>query len=103
MSKSDIQQIIAGELDKKQAPNAPTPAPQPVKPTPTVTKADISEIKTFYENSYVEGNKNAPITVIEFSDFECPFCKRHSNSGTLDAVLQKYGDDVSTVFTHFPL
>jgi len=41
--------------------------------------------------------------VIEFSDVQCPFCSRHTLAGTLDQVLQKYGDDINIIFGHFPL
>lgn len=47
------------------------------------------------------GGKNAPVTIVEFSDFQCPFCRgAHS---TLQKVLQKYGDKVRLVFKHLPL
>ena len=46
------------------------------------------------------GNPDAPITIVEFSDFECSFCKRAS--GTVDEVLAAH-DDVKLVYMHFPL
>ena len=39
--------------------------------------------------------------IVEFSDFECPFCKRAT--ATLDALLERYGDRVRFVFKDFPL
>ena len=47
------------------------------------------------------GSQNAPITVIEFSDFECPYCRRAQ--ATLQAVATAYGDKVRFVFRHYPL
>ncbi len=47
------------------------------------------------------GPANAPITIIEFSDFECPFCSRAK--GTVDEVMQKYGDKIHLVYRQFPL
>lgn len=49
----------------------------------------------------VRGNANAPVTLIEFSDFQCQFCRRFSE--TLDEVMAKYGDKVRLVLRHFPL
>ena len=48
-----------------------------------------------------KGPKNAPITLIEFSDFQCPFCKR--TRPTIDQILSTYGDKVHYVFRDFPL
>jgi len=47
------------------------------------------------------GSADAPIQIIEFSDFQCPYCTRGAE--TLDQVKEKYGDKVSVVFRHFPL
>jgi len=47
------------------------------------------------------GPKNAPVTVIEFADFQCPFCKRSEDA--VKAVREKYGDRVQLVFMDFPL
>ena len=47
------------------------------------------------------GPKNAPITIIEFSDYECPFCKRAEAS--VQQVLTTYGDKVRFVYRNFPL
>jgi protein-disulfide isomerase len=47
------------------------------------------------------GPADAPITVVEFSDLYCPYCKRVQ--GTLASIREKYGSDVRLVFKHFPL
>jgi protein-disulfide isomerase len=47
------------------------------------------------------GPAAAPVTIVEFSDFQCPFCSRITP--TLDAVVTKYGDKVRLVFRQFPL
>lgn len=52
----------------------------------------------------VLGDKNAPVTIIEFSDYECPFCKRHFDE-TLPQLVKNYVDTgkVKIVFRDFPL
>jgi len=52
----------------------------------------------------VLGDKNAPVTIIEFSDYECPFCKRHFDQ-TLPQLVKTYVDTgkVKIVFRDFPL
>jgi protein-disulfide isomerase len=47
------------------------------------------------------GAKDAPITIVEFSDFQCPFCGRAEP--TLKQVREKYGDKVRLVYMDFPL
>lgn len=70
--------------------SAPIPSvAQALKPKP-VTDAD-----------HVLGNKNANITMIEYSDLECPFCKR--SHPTLQELLKTYQGKVRWVYRHFPL
>jgi protein-disulfide isomerase len=47
------------------------------------------------------GNKNAPVKIVEFGDFQCPFCRRAE--GTLKAIRSKYGDKIQLVYMDFPL
>ena len=49
----------------------------------------------------IRGNKAAPVTVVLFSDFQCPFCSRVEP--TLKQALQAYGDKVRVVWKHQPL
>jgi protein-disulfide isomerase len=48
-----------------------------------------------------KGPENAPVTIVEFSDFQCPFCSRLTP--TLKAVEEKYGNKVRLVFRQYPL
>lgn len=49
----------------------------------------------------VLGNLNAPIVIVAYSDFECPYCSRGAN--TVEEVRKKYGKKVAFVFKHLPL
>ncbi len=98
-----------GWKGKEAAAPAPTPTPVPTaqpqpQPQPVAaTSVSLDALKDFYKTTYIEGKKDAKISVIEFSDVQCPFCQRHTNAGTLDQVHAKYGDDINIVFAHFPL
>ncbi|HCC83685.1 TPA: hypothetical protein DEP96_02445 [Candidatus Uhrbacteria bacterium] len=51
---------------------------------------------------HVRGDlKKAKVVMIEYSDYECPFCGRHNP--TMQQLSEKYGDDVAWVLRHFPL
>ncbi len=52
-------------------------------------------------NSPSRGPEDAPVVMVEFSDFECPYCLRAHP--TVQRVLEEYPDEVKLVFKHFPL
>ncbi len=51
--------------------------------------------------SVIRGKAGAPITIVEYSDFQCPYCSKAQP--TIKQVLSEYGDKVSLVYKHFPL
>ena len=52
-------------------------------------------------NAPTRGNPKAPVTIVEFSDFQCPFCVRARP--TVKRVRDAYGDSVRWAFRHYPL
>jgi protein-disulfide isomerase len=71
-------------------------------PSQEAPVADTSDkIDPVTEADWIKGNVNAPVKIVEYSDFECPFCKRHHE--TIKPLIEKYGDKVAFVFRQFPL
>lgn len=69
---------------------------QAAVPTPTITG-----VPAVTEADHIRGNENAAITIIEYSDFQCPYCSRFHP--TMQQVMNEYTDSVRWVFRHFPL
>jgi len=53
------------------------------------------------DRDYQTGNSNAPIKIIEFSDFECPACRRFYTS--LEPFLEKYKGKIQITYKNYPL
>jgi protein-disulfide isomerase len=53
------------------------------------------------ETAFVRGAKNGSVMLLEFSDFQCPYCKKVQI--IIDRLIKKYGDKVAFGYRHFPL
>jgi Na+/H+ antiporter NhaA len=53
------------------------------------------------ERDHARGGRKAPLTLVEYGDFECPFCSRAT--GSIDEVREYFGDDLRYVWRHLPL
>jgi protein-disulfide isomerase len=54
------------------------------------------------EGRPLRGPKNAPVTIVEFTDYECSFCRRYTLT-TYPVLLDQYGDRVSYTVRHYPV
>ncbi len=63
----------------------------------------INNIRPIADKDHILGDLSAPIKIIEFSDLECPFCKRFHT--TMLQIIDEYGKNgkVAWIFRHFPL
>lgn len=68
------------------------------------TQTQEPSVDVSIDDDAVKGDPNAPVTIIEFSDYECPFCGRHFRD-TLPQIISEYVDTgkVKIVFRDFPL
>lgn len=78
-----------------------TPTPGGVVTEPTVkTATKLSEAPS--KDDHIRGDlKKAKVVIVEYSDFECPFCSKAYP--TMKAIEEKYGEQVAIVYRHFPL
>lgn len=90
--------LLASEKkdDTKVAAAAPTAA----LPTEASAPAEI-KIEPLNDKDHVRGKLDAKVFVVEFSDLECPFCKKFHP--TLLQMYKEYGDKIAWGYRHFPL
>lgn len=69
--------------------------------TPLADKAQTEEILSVKSDDWVKGSENAPITIIEYLDFECEACR--SYYPTVKQLKEEYKDDIRFVVRYFPL
>jgi protein-disulfide isomerase len=53
------------------------------------------------KTDHFRGNKNAKVVLVEYSDYECPYCNKFHP--TMVDLMEKYGDQIAWVYRHFPL
>ncbi len=82
-SKKDNNVAVVGNVNTNQV---PTPVGKPA----AVSKDD-----------HISGNEKAEVLMIEYSDFQCPFCKQHHE--TMKKIMTDFGNQVEWVFRNFPL
>jgi protein-disulfide isomerase len=83
----------------KSGPAAAANAPNPNAPKPPAAGAEVYKVAV--GDAPTKGGKQPKVTIIEFSDFQCPFCSRVN--GTLEQLEKDYGNDISISFRHNPL
>ena len=81
------------------APLAPATVANPaLQPTPATASLDIRPIT---DKDHVRGPENAKVTIVEYSDLECPFCKVFHQ--TMLQAMKEYPNDIRWVFRHSPI
>lgn len=63
-----------------------------------MTQENLLKLK---EKGVIRWNKDAKITILEFTELLCPYCKRQSNEWIIESLLNKYPDDVNSISKFF--
>lgn len=90
--KTDSGKVL-GVADTGNQPAANQPSGEPT--------ADPTKLAKVTDADHIRGDKNAKVTLIEFSDFQCPYCGRVEP--TIEKILKDYSGKVRLVYRHFPL
>jgi protein-disulfide isomerase len=91
-------------LEKNNTSGSNTAGVAGVTSAPQAPVGDTGTVTVSVDDDPVLGDKNAKVTLIDFSDYECPFCKRHFEQ-TLPELIKKYIDTgkVKMVYRDLPL
>lgn len=97
--------VIGGFVAFKGGSGSNSGATNTVTDTGTNNKQPINAKSLIESNDPVLGNKDAGISIIEFSDFQCPFCGRAYTGAIADFKASSYfkNGDVNLVYKQFPL
>ncbi|HLC63957.1 MAG TPA: thioredoxin domain-containing protein [Patescibacteria group bacterium] len=98
--------VLLGQfMDNGQASKTNQPANTNSNPTalaPAAPTAQGGRVNvTVASSDHIRGDKNAPVKIMEFSDYQCPYCSKFHP--TMQQVMAEYGDQVAWVYKHFPL
>jgi protein-disulfide isomerase len=96
LARAAVAAMKSGEDIKSALANSPL-----VKAAANRNRLLLDPVAIATEGAPSKGPDNAKITLVEFSDFQCPYCIRAV--GQLDAVLKAYPQDVRLIYKQFPL
>ena len=93
--------LIAGAVYWSARGDSVAVAPQPQAGAGNT--AGLENMNPIEDSDHIRGNPNALVKIVEYSDMECPFCKRFHS--TMQQVMDEYGKNgkVAWVYRHFPL
>lgn len=92
---------LAAKVDEKLSGKV---APAPVPQAPQAPEQPPAKVENLADGTTVLGDKNAPVTIVEFTDYECPFCKR-AHDQTFPQIKSQYIDTGKVRYSvrNFPL
>ncbi|MFO0814124.1 MAG: DsbA family protein [Gemmatales bacterium] len=90
---------VSGRSNRNELAQNPVPPSVPAQPKEPEAVQNLPPIDLKQE--HYRGDPNASIAIIEYSDFECPFCKRHHS--TMQQLMTQYPKDVLWIYRHYPL
>ena len=93
--------LIAGAVYFSKVTPAPAVAPVPTPALEQARPAASLDIRPITSEDHVRGPENAKVTIVEYSDLECPYCKVFHQS--MLQLIKEYPSDVRWVYRHAPI
>lgn len=87
--------------DSNNTAYAPVPTVAAAQPQDNTPPAGVGEVDPINKTDYVRGGKNATVTLIEYSDYQCPYCGKFHP--TMLQLMKEYGNKVKWTLRSFPL
>jgi len=91
LPQADFEKVIDAELKDGSGAVAAS----------TLSGSKVVRKSVPYGAGYIKGNKDAKVKIMEYTDFECPYCNK--SFPTIEALLAKYGNDISLEYRSYPL
>jgi len=76
-------------------------APEAAASNGKLTEDQVKKIPQVGDKDHIRGSKDAQVIIVEYSDFECPFCERFHP--TMQQAVEEYEDKIAWVYRQFPL
>lgn len=92
-------QILKG--NNARAGSQPTVAAEQQEAPEGPTQEQLAQVPQVTGSDHILGDQNAKIVLIEYSDYQCPYCGRFHP--TIAKIAEEYGSDVAWVYRHYPL
>ncbi len=96
-----LASLVAGFLLGTQV-GAPSPTPNAPQAEAQAPNAEPTRFNISEDDDPAIGPEDAPVVIIEFSDYQCPYCKRWHDE-VFFRLLEAYGDQIRFVYRDFPL
>lgn len=97
----DTMAAVEGALAEVQAAQV-AQAPQAAQPQAAATPLPDRLDDVSVDDDPAQGPEDAPVVIVEFSDFHCPYCQRFETE-TLPQIMAEYGDQIRFVYRDFPV
>jgi len=95
-----LAMFLVGGISKENDKVADSPS-VPTQPEGRELVSPGGQIAEVSDTDHIRGDKDSPVTIVEYSDFQCPFCS--SFHSTIQRVVEEYDGKVRWVYRHFPL